>query len=165
MFAPKDLDKRYRHRSPYLIGVGLKRVSGDCHRRTHSLSCPPMVAKKTTSGVERCGTAYLLLFEDGGAFFVGEDGGFELAEIGGFFCRDFDLADDEFALVVERTGLGGDGGVVGGEVHVDGDGVGGFIDGVAGGQGDVEAVAPVACGAELDGEGAGLVVKRHRSEE
>ena len=84
---------------------------------------------------------------------------FEVAEVGGFGSGKLDLADDVFALVVEQAALGGDGGVVAGEVEVDVDGVGGLIDDVAGGEGDVEAVAPVAGGAEIDGDGARLVVE------
>jgi hypothetical protein len=64
------------------------------------------------------------LLEDGGAFFVGEDGAFEFAEGCGFFGGDLYLADDVVALVVEEVALGGDGGVVGGEIDVDIDGVG-----------------------------------------
>jgi hypothetical protein len=101
----------------------------------------------------------LLLLQDGVAFFVGEDGAFKMAEGGGFEGGKFDLADDVFALVVKDVALGGDGGVIAGEVEVDVYGVGGFIDDVAGGEGDVEGVAPAAGGVEVDGDGAGLVVE------
>jgi len=61
-----------------------------------------------------------------------------MAEVGGFVGGELDLADYQFALVVKLVVLGGDGGVVGGEIGIDIDGVGGFIDYIAGRQGDVE---------------------------
>jgi len=47
-----------------------------------------------------------LFLEDGGVFFVGEDGGLEEAEVGGFGGRKLDLADDIFAFVVEEVAFG-----------------------------------------------------------
>jgi len=89
----------------------------------------------------------LLLFQDGGAFFVGEDGAFEFAERRSLVGWNFDLADNIFALVVEAVVLSGEGGVVAGEVHVDVDGVGGLIYDVTGRQRDVEGVVPMTGGA------------------
>ncbi|MGA2169768.1 MAG: hypothetical protein ABSG62_16305 [Terracidiphilus sp.] len=108
-------------------------------------------------GVER--RIVLLLFEDGGAFFVGEDGAFKLAEGGSLVGWNLDLADDVFALVVEVVVLCRDGGVVAGEIDIDVNGVGGFIDDVTGGNGDVVGIVPAAGGGEVDGDGAGLVVE------
>jgi hypothetical protein len=65
---------------------------------------------------------------------------------------------------VELVALGGDGGVVGGEIDVDVDGVGGFIDDVAGREGDVEAVAPAAGGVKVDGTVRGLSSKGSMSD-
>ena len=82
-----------------------------------------------------------------------------MAEGEGLVGGDFYFADFVVALVVEVVVFGGDGGVIGGEVGVDVDGVWGFIDDVAGGQGDVEGVVPAAGGFEIDGDFAGLVVE------
>ena len=87
-----------------------------------------------------------------------------MAEVGGFGGWNLNLADDVFALVVEEIALGGDGGVIAGEVEIDIDGVGGFIDDVAGREGDVEAIAPAASGVEVDGIDARLVVEGQDSE-
>ena len=48
----------------------------------------------------------LLLFEDGGVLFIGEDDGFQVAEVGGSGGRNLNLADDVFALVVEEVAFG-----------------------------------------------------------
>jgi hypothetical protein len=101
-----------------------------------------------------------LFFEDRCTFFVGHDGALEFAEGESLFGRDLDLADDVFAFVVELVGLGGDGGVVAGEVLVNADGVGNFIDDKAGWKSDDVGVVPAASGSQVDGQGAGLVVER-----
>src|SRR6266567_4999629 len=102
----------------------------------------------------------LLLFEDGGTFFVGHDRALEFAKGRSLVSGDLDLADNVFALVVELVGFGRDGGVVAGEVLVDTDGIGHFIDDESRREGNVVAVVPAAGGAEVDGESARLVVKR-----
>jgi hypothetical protein len=48
----------------------------------------------------------LLLFEDGGAFFVGEDSALKEAESCGFAGGQLNLADYVFALVVEGVAFG-----------------------------------------------------------
>ena len=100
-----------------------------------------------------------MLFEHGDALFVGEDGALELAERGGFGGRDFHLAHDVFALIVENAAVGGDLGVIAGEVEVDIHRIGSFIDDVTGRNGDVEAGMPAACGPKVDGIDARLVVE------
>jgi hypothetical protein len=47
--------------------------------------------------------AVLLLFQDGGTFFVGKNGAFKQAEVGGFGGWNLDLADDLFALLFWGT--------------------------------------------------------------
>lgn len=96
-----------------------------------------------TAGRRRRG---LLLFKDGYASFVGEDGVFEAAEVGGPGGRDLDLADDVLALVVEETAFDRGRGVIAGEVEVDVGGVGEFIDDVTGRKGDVELKPATSAG-------------------
>lgn len=88
----------------------------------------------------------LLFFQNGGAFFVGEDGAFKAAKVGGFGGWNLDLADGIFAFVVEEVAFGGDRRVIAGKVEVEIDWVGSFIDYVTGRQGDIEAIAPTAGG-------------------
>jgi hypothetical protein len=88
----------------------------------------------------------LLLLEDGGVLFVGENDRLKMAEFGGFGGRNLHLADDVFALVVEKIAFRRNQGVVAGKVEVERDRVWSFIDSIAGRDGDVEAVAPAAGG-------------------
>ena len=60
---------------------------------------------------------------------------------------------------MEGVAGGRDLGVVAGEGEVEADGVGGFVDDVAGRDGDVEAVVPATGGFEIDGVDAGLVIE------
>jgi hypothetical protein len=98
----------------------------------------------------------LLLLQDGGAFFVGDYGALEVAEGGGLGGGNLYLADDVIAFVVEEVALGRGGGVVAGEVEIEIYGVGGFVDYVARGNGDVEAVAPMTGVSDFDGVEARL---------
>ena len=109
-----------------------------------------------------CWEPWLLLLQDGCSFLVHQDGAFEFAEVVGAVGGKLDLLEDQFAFVVELIAFCGDGGVVAGEVEIEIDWVGSFIDDVAGRQGDIEAVAPAAGCFEVDGNGARLVVERDR---
>src|ERR1019366_5422914 len=129
-----------------------------CRTGPDLLWCSPN-STKCKSLTIRKHVARLLLFEHCSSLFVGEDSHLKLAEVGSFFRGDLDLANDVFAFVVEQVALRGNGGAVAGEIHVEVDGVGSFIDGVAVRQGDVEAVAPAAGRAQVDGNSARLVVK------
>ncbi len=100
------------------------------------------------------GISYCFLRTAGG-FFVAQDDAFEIAEGIGLIGRNLHLADDVFAFAVKQVGLGGYRGAIAGERHVDFHGVGNFIDSIAGGNGDIEAVMPVAGGIQVNGEGYG----------
>jgi hypothetical protein len=93
----------------------------------------------------------LLLFEDGGVLFVGENSVLELAEGGGFGGRNLDLTDDVFALVMEKIAFGRDRGVVAGKVEIEVDRIWSLIDDVAGRDGDVVAITPAAGAFKVDG--------------
>ena len=125
------------------------------------LSQNPTLASKQRCGEGGASRRFeeLLFLEDGCVLFVGEDGRLEAAEIGGFCGWNLDLADHIFAFVVEEIAFGQDFGVITREVEVEVDWVWSFIDDVAGWDDDVETVAPAACGLEVDGIDAGLVVE------
>jgi len=51
-------------------------------------------------------TLPLLLFQHGGAFFVGKNDRFKAAKISGFVWRKLDFTNDVFALVVKQFCFG-----------------------------------------------------------
>src|SRR6185503_6123538 len=117
--------------------------------------------QKTYPSKRDCKEAVLLLLEDCGSLFVAEDCVLEFAEVGGLVGWNLDLTDDVFAFVVELVAFRSDGGVIAGEIGIDSNGVGRFVDHIAGREGNVEAVAPAPGRIQVDGDGARLVVEGH----
>ena len=100
-----------------------------------------------------------MLFQYGCSLLVADDCAFEFAEVGGAGCRKLHLFDDQFALVVEPIAFSSDGGVIAGEIEIEIDGIGGFVDDITGRERDIETVAPTAGCTQIDGDRAGLVVE------
>src|ERR1035441_3189770 len=71
--------------------------------------------------------------------------------------RQWPVASDRKLVV-----LGGHGGVIAGKVLVEFYGGGQVVHGIPDGQSDVEEIAPMACGLQVDGNGSGLLVERQQ---